>query len=97
MHTVRVPIGSLAAKYYKSWRAYREIEEQLESLIVELYASNRFEVGPDGIDIYEAVASPAAAACLFRSGWRSVRVHDHKQDRFLKCGCAIERDLLEGS
>lgn len=95
INTVRVPIGSLAQRLYRAERELIDAERQLESMLASLYGSfSDWEVGPDGIDIYEAVASPAAAACLFRSGFRAVRVHDHKQDRFVKCGCFIERDLI---
>lgn len=94
MNVIRVPLGSLAAKYYKTWSEYREAEDQLESLVIALYGSHRFEVGPDGIDIYEAVRSGAHAKALFRAGFASVRVHDHKAERFMKCACAIERDHL---
>jgi hypothetical protein len=97
MVVVRVPLGSLALKYYKAWREYRDAEDQLETLILALYGSNRFEVGPDGIDVYEAQPSDASALAVFRAGFRSVRVHEHKRDRFLKCSCRIDRDLLGGS
>lgn len=96
MHTVRVPLGSLASKYYKTWREFREAEDQLESLIVALYGSNRFEVGPDGIDVYEAIPSEAHAKAMFRAGFRVVRVHEHKQDKFTRCGCRVERDHMGG-
>ena len=94
MNTVRVPIGSLAARYYKAWREFRCAEEQLESLIVALYGSNRFEVGADGIDVYEAIASDANAAALWRAGWTAVRVHGHRRDRFLRCNCTTAKDPL---
>jgi hypothetical protein len=97
MNALRVPLGSLAAKYYKAWREFRAVEDQLESLVESLYGSNRFEIGADGIDVYEAIASEATAAALWRAGFRSVRVHDHKKNKFLRCACAVALDPLGGS
>ena len=97
MNTVRVPIGSLAARYYRAWQELHAAERQLEQMLSSLYSSwSDWEAGPDGIDVYDALDSEAAAAALHRAGFRAVRVHDHERRRFSKCSCAIRRDLLGG-
>lgn len=95
MNTVRVPIGSLAARLYKAERELLDAERQLEQMLTSLYgAFSDWEAGPDGIDIYTAVDSPAAAYSLFRAGFEAVRIHDHERRRFTKCACPIQRSLL---
>ncbi len=91
---VTVPIGSLAARLYHAEQEYIAADRQLESLLNSLYVGfSGYEFGPDGIDIYDAIASDAAAGALFRAGFRAVRVHDHEKKKFIRCGCSIARDL----
>lgn len=95
MHTVRVPLGSLAARVYRAERELLDAEKQLESLLAALYGSySDYEYGPDGLDIYDAVDSPAHAMALFRAGWKAVRCHSHARGKFKHCACAIHRSLL---
>lgn len=95
MNTVRVPIGSLAARYYRAVDELIAVERQTEQLIAALYESfSEWEAGPDGIDIYDAIDSTAAAQALMRAGWKAVRCHNHERRRFKHCACAIRRDLL---
>lgn len=95
MKVVRVPIGSLAARLYHAEQEYIRADRQLEQLLTSLYPSfSGYEFGPDGIDIYEAIASEASAGALFRAGFAAVRVHDHKKNKFIRCDCAIARDYM---
>lgn len=95
INTVRVPIGSLAARLYHAERELLAAEKQIEAMLTSLYGSwGDWEYGPDGLDVFDAVDSTAAAAALFRAGFRAIRCHEHARTKFVKCGCAIRRDLL---
>lgn len=107
MKTVRIPLkrdvvttetvraGSIAARFYKALAELIDAERQIDGLLTALYGSySDFEIGPDGIDIYDAVDSAAAASALFRAGFRSVRAHDHDKTKFAKCSCSIRKDIL---
>lgn len=97
MNTLRVPIGSLAARLYKAVQEMIDAERQLEAMLVSLYGSfSDWEAGPDGLDVYDAIDSAAAASALFRAGFRAVRAHGHERSKFVRCACAIRRDLLGG-
>lgn len=95
MTAVRVPLGSLAAKYHHAVRDLLGAERDIESLLSALYGPfSEWEAGPDGIDVYDAIDSTAAAMALHRAGFRSVRCHGHARRAFKTCACPIRRDLL---
>ncbi len=96
--TETVPVGSLAARIIKAEREKLDAEKQLEQMLDSLFGERdwqTFEVGPRReLDVYAVVESAAAAAALFRAGFRSIRLHPHEREKFRACACRCQEDPL---